>query len=129
MKLSEFTASWGMVGAYVLLNSYGALIIKQRINQLGKIELDSLARTSTYFVTLLRSPLVLSGLFAILASSAAWMIALSRMEISIAYPTAVALNFLVVITVGMTFYNEGFTVQKMVACALILAAIILLSRK
>jgi multidrug transporter EmrE-like cation transporter len=129
MKLSEFTASWGLGGAYVLLKSYGALIIKQRINQLGKIELDSLARTSTYFLTLLRSPLVLSGLFAILASSAAWMIALSRMEISIAYPTAVALNFLVVITVGMTFYNEGFSVQKMVACALILAAIILLSRK
>ena len=120
--------NWLMVLGYVILNSFGALAIKSTLNKLGGIKLISIKSIFFYFVELFKSPLAIIGFFAILLSAFTWMAALSRMEISIAYPAAVALNFMLVVIIGLLLFGEIFTLTKMFGIILVFIGVFFSSR-
>ena len=122
----NFLITWGMVIGTVILNSFGALAIKYKINQFGPVEFTPLSKLFSYFLTLLSSPLIIAGVFSIFGSAFLWMIALSRMDISLAYPVSVGLNFLIVISLGVILYSEPLNSSKIIAIGLILFSIVLL---
>ena len=120
--------TWLMVLGYVILNSFGALAIKSSLNKLGEIKLESIKSTFFYFIELFKSPLAVIGFFAIFISAFAWMAALSRIEISIAYPAAVALNFMVVVIIGLLLFGETLTLTKIMGIILVFMGVFFLSR-
>ena len=120
--------TWLMVLGYVILNSFGALAIKSCLNKLGEIKLESSKSIFFYFIELFKAPLAIIGFFAIFLSAFIWMAALSRMEISIAYPAAIALNFAIVVIIGLLLFSETLTITKIAGIILILISIFLLSR-
>ena len=128
MSTSKFLLSWGMVLAYIVFNSVGALIIKYKINEMGTIQLSSFRFVIKYFYELIKSPLIICGIFSIFISAFVWMVALSRMQISIAYPVAVGLNFIVVVTVALIFFKEHLSVEKIIGIVLIFISVFLISR-
>lgn len=128
MSTSKFLLSWGMVLAYIVFNSFGALIIKYKINEMGTIQLSSFRFVMKYFYELIKSPLIICGIFSIFISAFVWMVALSRMQISIAYPVAVGLNFIVVVTVALIFFKEHLSVEKIIGIVLIFISVFLISR-
>jgi len=117
-----------MVIGYVVLNSFGALIIKYKINALGEIQLGSLKSVINYFIELLKSPLIICGILSIFISAFVWMAALSRLQISLAYPVAVGLNFFIVVTAALIFLKEQLSVEKVIGIVLIFISIYLLAR-
>ena len=128
MSTSKFLLSWGMVLAYIVFNSVGALIIKYKINEMGTIQLSSFRFVIKYFYELIKSPLIICGIFSIFISAFVWMVALSRLQISIAYPVAVGLNFIVVVTVALIFFKEHLSVEKIIGIVLIFISVFLISR-
>ena len=126
--MNKFFLSWGMVIGYVVLNSFGALIIKYKINAIGEVQLGSLKSIINYFIELLKSPLIICGILSIFISAFAWMTALSRLQISLAYPVAVGLNFFVVVTVALIFFGEQLSVGKVIGIVLIFISIFLLTQ-
>lgn len=128
MSTSKFLLSWGMVLAYIVFNSFGALIIKYKINEMGTIQFSSFRFVIKYFYELMKSPLIICGIFSIFISAFVWMVALSRMQISIAYPVAVGLNFIVVVTVALIFFKEHLSVEKIIGIVLIIISVFLISR-
>lgn len=128
MNMNKFLLSWGMVIGYVVLNSFGALIIKYKINAIGEVQLGSLKSFVNYFMELLKSPLIICGILSIFISAFVWMTALSRLQISLAYPVAVGLNFFVVVTVALIFLKEQLSVEKVIGIVLIFVSIYLLTR-
>ena len=128
MSTSKFLLSWGMVLAYILFNSFGALIIKYKINEMGTIQFSSYRFVIKYFYELIKSPLIICGIFSIFISAFVWMVALSRLQISIAYPVAVGLNFIVVVTVALIFFKEHLSVEKIIGIVLIFISVFLISR-
>lgn len=128
MSMSKFLLSWGMVLAYIVFNSFGALIIKYKINEMGTIQFGSFRFVIKYFYELIKSPLIICGIFSIFISAFVWMVALSRLQISIAYPVAVGLNFIVVVTVALIFFKEHLSVEKIIGIVLIFISVFLISR-
>lgn len=128
MSTSKFLLSWGMVLAYILFNSFGALIIKYKINEMGTIQFSSYRFVIKYFYELIKSPLIICGIFSIFISAFVWMVALSRLQISIAYPVAVGLNFIVVVTVALIFFKEHLSAEKIIGIVLIFISVFLISR-
>ena len=126
--MNKFLMSWGMVIGYVVLNSFGALIIKYKINAIGEVQLGSLKSIVNYFIELLKSPLIICGILSIFISAFVWMTALSRLQISLAYPVAVGLNFFIVVTVALVFLKEQLSVEKVIGIVLIFVSIYLLTR-
>lgn len=106
MNISEKSISFGLILGYVVLNSSGALVIKQKINEMGEVRLSSFWFFINYFIELLKSPVVIIGLLFIFLAAFSWMTALSRLDISIAYPVAVGFNFLVVVGFGILFFEN-----------------------
>ena len=128
MNMNKFFLSWGMVIGYVVLNSFGALIIKYKINAIGEVQLGSLKSIINYFIELLKSPLIICGILSIFISAFVWMTALSRLQISLAYPVAVGLNFFIVVTVALIFFGEQLSVGKVIGIVLIFISIFLLTQ-
>jgi len=128
MNMSKLLWSWGMVLGYVVFNSLGALIIKYEINKMGEIRFRSFRFVTSYFTELIKSPLIICGILSIFISAFLWMMALSRLQISIAYPVAVGLNFMVVVTIALLFLGEQLTLGKIIGIILIFVSIFLLTR-
>ena len=128
MYMKRILLTWGMVLGYVVLNAYGALMLKYKINQMGAVSFKSFRELLIYFYTLLKSPLSVSAVIAIFASAFVWMAALSRMEISVAYPAAVGLNFFIVVFLGIYFFNETITLFKIIGIVLIFLSMFFLSK-
>ena len=124
----ELLLSWGMVGAYVVLNSFGALAIKQTVQKIGVADPGSIQATVGLVIATFVSPLALLGLLAIGLSAGAWIVALSRMELSVAYPVAVGLNCLIVVSAGFGAFGEALSWTKLVGIGLLLCGLVLLFR-
>jgi len=117
-----------MVLGYVLFNSIGALSVKYAISKTGKIPMDSIGAAISYFLKLLMSPVLDLGIVSIGVSIIMWVMALSSLQISQAYPVAVGLNFLVVLIMALIFLNEKMTFGKAIGVLLILISVFLISR-
>ena len=118
--------NFSLILLYVLLNASGALMIKNIINSKGAIPLHSFKQSFLYFFELFLNPIVIVSLCFIFGSALAWMAALSRLNIAVAYPIAIALNFIVVLGVAILSFKEPFTLKQGLAVCLILASIVLL---
>jgi len=128
MNVAKFVVSWGMVFCYVVLNAFGALLIKHEINRVGEANITSFHSILIYFVKLLTSYKVLLGLVAIFLSALAWFVALSRMDLSVAYPIAVGLSFLLIVTSSVLFFHESLTPIKLLGLLFLILGLIFVSR-
>jgi uncharacterized membrane protein len=75
-----------------------------------------------YVFMLLLDPFVLSGLAAAFLAACTWMLAVSRLELSKAYPF-VAMSFVLVPLAAWLFLAEGLSVRVLVGAALIVLGI------
>jgi uncharacterized membrane protein len=102
---------------------YGQIVLKWRLSGL-KIELpDGLTDKGIYLIKLIFDPFIFSGFAAAFIASMFWMAAMTKFEITHAYPfmsLAPALVFLI----GVLFLGEAFTIGKLVGLVLIIIGII-----
>ena len=66
------------------------------------------------------------GLISISTATAAWIIALSHLELSKAYPVAIGLNLLIVISASLVFFHEPLTVYTWIGTILIFSGVMFL---
>ena len=126
MIIKDFFLSWGMLLIGVVMNVFGIYVVKMKINELGEFSFGSFATVVNYFLTLAKSPLAIIGAVAIMAAPFPYAIALSKMELSIAYPLSVALNCILVLFLTVLFLGESLTWNKAGAIAMILVSLFFL---
>ena len=56
-----------------------------------------------------------------------WMAAMTRLEMSYAYPF-MSLSFVLVMLAGTTFYGEPFTLAKLAGVTLVMAGLVVIAR-
>lgn len=120
--------SWGMLILSVFFNAYGVFVIKLRLNEMGPFKWETFRAALGYFIFLLKSPLVVSGILLFFLAPFLFAIALSRMEIVVAYPAQIGLNFLILILLALIFLGEQLTFYKVAGIVLIFAGIYLLNK-
>ena len=123
MNLRDFFLSWGMLIIGVFANVMGMYLVKMKMNELGGIEVSSLRMVVTYFLALARSPLAVIGAIIFLIAPLPYAIAISRMELSVAYPLSIALSCLILLPLTFIFFGESVTFNKVAATAMILASL------
>ena len=111
------------IAATVLFTVYGQLIIKWEVNRAGALP-EAPSELPMFLFRLLTSPWVLSGFVAAFLASVAWMAALTKFQLSYAYPF-VALTFVLVVLAGSFVFDEPISVPKLAGLALIVAGITL----
>ena len=126
--MKETFLSWGMLVLSVLFNVFGVFVIKMRLNILGPVGFDSFKNVLNYFWLLLKSPLVVAGVMFFSLSPFLFTVALSRMEISLAYPVNVGLNFVLLVLLAFLVLGEQITMLKGAGIILVVAGIFLLNK-
>lgn len=117
---------YAYIAATVLLTAYGQLILKWRLNLKGGMP-DSLAAKMSFLLHVLIDPYVISSFVAAFLASLTWIAALTKFQLSTAYPF-MSLSFVVVFLFSYLLLNETFTPYKLGGCILIIMGIVLLSR-
>ena len=98
---------------------YGQIILKWRLSGLKIVLPEATMEKIVFMVKLMFDPFIFSGLVSAFVASMFWMGAMTKFEITQAYPfmsLAPALVFLV----GILFLGETFTVGKVIGLALII---------
>lgn len=108
----------------VALTVYGQLIIKQQVNAV-RFPPDGI-ETLWFIIQFCFRPLVFSGLLAAVLASFAWMAALSKFELSYAYPF-MSLNFVLVVFISIVAFGEVLDAYKLIGLGLIVSGVYLLS--
>jgi multidrug transporter EmrE-like cation transporter len=77
-------------------------------------------------VTVLLHPWVISGLVLYFAAALVWLLVLSKVDVSLAYPF-VGLGFVVTMVLAWTFLGEAVTAMRMAGTLLVAAGVLLLA--
>src|SRR5271163_2281295 len=110
--------AWICVAITISLTIYGQLVVKWQILQRGQLPTDFHDKV-TFFVSFFLSPWMISVLFATGIAAVSWVIALSHLELSRAYPFT-ALSFVTVLLLSAVFFGETVTPPKVAGVALVI---------
>jgi len=114
---------WYIVGT-ILFTVYGQLILKWRISKLSFQLPDGLYEKLLGLIKLVFDPFIFSGFLSAFVASLFWMAAMTKFEITKAYPfmsLAPALVFLF----GIALLGEAFTWGKLFGLVFIIIGIII----
>ncbi|MCX7086990.1 MAG: EamA family transporter [Methylococcales bacterium] len=110
----------------ILFTVYGQLILKWRITHYGQLPAE--AWDKFYFLAkLILDPFLLSGFASTLIAAVFWIAAMTKFDISYAYPF-MSLAFVLVLLLSACFFKEPVTLNKMLGMAFIVTGIIITSQ-
>jgi multidrug transporter EmrE-like cation transporter len=109
----------------ILLNVCGHLFLKAGMNQLGAISLDQLVLS---FGKIFSTPFVILGLFSYVSSVAMYMVVLSKIDISYAYPLMMGLGYVLIVLFSWQIFAESFTTFKWIGIVFVLIGVVLLGK-
>ena len=110
----------------VAFTVYGQLIIKHQVNTVAQFP-SGLALIPFYVKFILTRPLVLSGFISAMFASVAWIGALSRFQLSYAYPF-MSLNFVLVVFLSFFIFHDSVNWYKIIGLLIICIGVFIVSR-
>lgn len=102
----------------ILLTVYGQLVIKWQVLKAGAFPGNGWKKV-WFLLHLLINPWVMSAFLAALLASVTWMAAMTKLQLSHAYPF-MSLAFILVILFSGLLFNEPITTPKMVGVVLVM---------
>ena len=105
------------VAATIGFTVYGQMILKWRIAKYGALPEGGVEKLR-FLIGLLFDPLIFSGFVAAFVASLSWMAAMTRFELSHAYPF-MALNFVLVLALSAWLLSEPLSPARLAGVALI----------
>lgn len=122
--MSAVTFALLMTG--VLLNAAAQLLLKAGTNAVGRFEFTA-ANVLPVGMKLALEPHIAGGLACYVVSVAVWIVGLSRVPVSIAYPM-LSVGYIVNALAAWYLFGESLTAQKLAGIAFIVCGVFLVAR-
>jgi multidrug transporter EmrE-like cation transporter len=116
----EVCVYWIVLLLAVVLNALANVLIKAGVNRLGASGLAVLPAA-------LGEPMLYAGVLAFAFALIAYAVALSRIDLSVAYPLMTSLGLLIVAVASWRWFGETYDARKIAGTLLILAGVFLLT--
>ncbi|MEI7969981.1 MAG: SMR family transporter [Betaproteobacteria bacterium] len=110
----------------VLLNAAAQLLLKAGTNAIGHFDF-TLANAVPIGLRVALEPHILGGLGCYVVSVAVWIMALSRVEVSIAYPM-LSLGYVVSAAAAWALFGESVNALRLTGIAVIIVGVVLVAR-
>jgi multidrug transporter EmrE-like cation transporter len=115
-----------LILAVVTTNAISQLLLKQGMITIGKFEFSADAIFQT-LPKILFNPFVIGGLLTLVFSMGLHLLALSRVEVSFAYPF-LSVSYVIVLFAGYLFFGEAITTHRLAGVGLICLGTILIAQ-
>lgn len=106
----------------ILFTVYGQLIIKWQMAQVGPLPY-ALSEKIFFLLQMFFNPWILSAFLSAFVAAIFWMAAMTKFDLSHAYPF-MSLSFVFVIVLSGLFFHEAITFLKVLGVLLIVAGIV-----
>jgi multidrug transporter EmrE-like cation transporter len=120
------SASFLFIMLGVLLNALAQLLLKAGTNAVGRFDFTA-ANILPVGMKLALEPYILGGVACYVVSLVVWLIGLSRVEVSIAYPM-LSIGYILNALAAWYLFGESLTAQKLIGIGFIVAGVFLVAR-
>ena len=110
----------------VLLNAAAQLALKKGMSTIGHFQF-SIENIAPIAMRVALNPFVIVGLVCYVVSVAVWLLVLSRVEVSYAYPL-LSVGYIVTAFAGKYFFNEALTPVRWAGIVVICLGVYLITR-
>ena len=110
----------------LLLTAYSQLVIRWQVGQAGPLPATA-AEKLVYVVHLLTTPWILSSIIATFMAGVCWLLVLTQLEISYAYPF-MSLIYIIVLVGGVFIFGDEINFYKIVGTTIVLAGIVVIAK-
>ncbi|MFZ2541671.1 MAG: EamA family transporter [Gallionella sp.] len=110
----------------IVLTVYGQVVIKWQVIKAGALP-EQLPEKISFMLHLLLNPWIVSALFAAFLASFCWMAAMTKLQLSHAYPF-MGMTFVLVLLAGGFIFQEPITSFKVVGVSLIVLGLVVASQ-
>ncbi|HNB02020.1 MAG TPA: SMR family transporter [Nitrosomonas sp.] len=125
-KQSMSLAIFLLVLSGVLLNAVAQLFLKAGTNSLGAL-FEPGAELLKSIVRVVFEPYIMAGLFCYVISVGIWIVALSKIEVSIAYPM-LSIGYVVNALAAWYLFGEVISIQKMTGIFIIIVGVFIVAK-
>ena len=115
-----------LILAVVTTNAMSQILLKHGMNTIGKFDFSGGSLLSMVPVVAL-NPFVIGGLAVLVFSMGLHLMALSRVELSFAYPF-LSVSYVLVLIAGYFWFGESVNVSRMIGVALICGGTFFIAR-
>jgi len=120
------TTSFSLILTGVLLNAAAQLLLKAGVRSLGTIQLHWQSMLSAGW-RLSFEPHIMGGLSCYVVSVVVWILALSRVDVSIAYPM-LSIGYVVNALAAWALFGEAVSPVRMAGIGVIIVGVYIVSR-
>ena len=118
--------TFGFIFVGICLNAVAQLLLKAGTNAVGAIHLTAENWFSTGLKLATQLPII-GGLACYVISVVVWIIGLSRVDVTVAYPL-LSLGYIINAVGAWYFLGEVVTAQRLLAIGVIIVGVVLLTR-
>lgn len=118
--------TFALVSVCMLLNAAAQLLLKGGMNTIGHFSFSTGNLLPVAF-KIISCPFIFIGLVCYVASFSLWLLVLSRMDVSIAYPLT-SIAFILTAIAAAFFFGETLTLAHLIGIVVILFGVFLLFR-
>jgi multidrug transporter EmrE-like cation transporter len=119
-------AAWALIFTGVLLNAAAQLLLKAGTNAVGQFGYSA-QNIVPVGMKLAFEPHIAGGVACYVVSLVVWIMGLSRVDVSIAYPM-LSIGYVLNAVAAWYLFGESLTAQKLVGIAFIVAGVFLVAR-
>jgi drug/metabolite transporter (DMT)-like permease len=122
----KVTLAIGYILVSVMLSATGQILLKKGMTQTGAITLSSNQIVSVLW-RIASNPYVIIGLMIYVCGTVFWLAALSRVDLSYAYPFA-SLSYVIMLTASWLLFHENITPVRLLGTLIVAVGVLVISR-
>ncbi|MDM0107895.1 EamA family transporter [Variovorax sp. J22R24] len=111
----------------VLLNSAAQLLLKAGARTIGSVSMTSMSSIGAAAWSAATQPWIALGLVCYFVSAGLWVVALTRVDVTVAYPM-LSLGYVIAAIFAWQIFGEQLTAARLVGIFIILAGVVVLAR-
>jgi len=119
--------SLGMIFFSISLAVAGQLLLKSGMNNVGRITSENAKAPMALVLKVVSNGRVMSGLTLYFMSALVWLVVLSRVNLSFAYPL-IGSSYVIVMLASRVLFDEPITAVRWVGAVFISLGVVLISR-
>jgi multidrug transporter EmrE-like cation transporter len=112
--------------ATVFFTVYSQVVMRWQVNNAGELPTD-FSNKLVFVAQLLIKPWVISGILSTFLAGVSWMLAMTKFEISYAFPF-MGLNYVLILLAGGILFNESITLARVFGVAIVIIGLIIVAR-
>ena len=127
--MTLFMQTWGLIIIAAIVDVISIIIIKSRLNLLGPVKYTSIIDVVVYCINVIKTPQTFFASVLLVLSPIFYGLALSKINLSLAYPLIVAFSAILLVTTSYFYLGENITFKQILGTILIILGVFIIYLK